>query len=86
MYYFKQPSWLEVSGAINNLKDESWEVQYVYSYYWAVTTTISVGYGDITPKNISEVIWTTFTMFSSCIVFAYSINSIWEILRKVSER
>lgn len=29
---------------------------YVYSYYFAVTTLMTVGYGDITPKNYVEVL------------------------------
>ena len=46
---------------------------------------ISVGYGDITPKNSPEVLVTVFTMFVSCILFAYSINAIWEIIRELNE-
>ncbi len=46
---------------------------------------ISVGYGDITPKNPAEVSMTIFTMFVSCIVFAYSVNAIWEIIREYEE-
>ena len=46
---------------------------------------ISVGYGDITPRNTSEVIMTSFSMFVSCILFAYSINSIWEVIRELNE-
>ena len=46
---------------------------------------ISVGYGDITPKNTFEVLITVTTMFVSCIVFAYSINAIWEIIRELKE-
>ncbi len=42
---------------------------------------ISVGYGDITPENTAEVILTIFTMFVSCLVFAYAVNAIWEIIR-----
>lgn len=46
---------------------------------------ISVGYGDITPKNPPEILMTVFAMFISCIVFAYSVNAIWEIIREYNE-
>jgi hypothetical protein len=29
-------------------------IRYVYSLYYLATTMISVGYGDITPKNYIE--------------------------------
>lgn len=31
-------------------------VKYIYSIYWALTTTITVGFGDITPQNYAEVV------------------------------
>ena len=49
----------------------------MYSFYWAVSTMISVGYGDITSCNTSEVLVNILSMFVSCILFAYSINAIW---------
>ena len=39
-------------------------------------TMITVGYGDITPKNNIELLFANLTMFLACGVFAFSINSI----------
>lgn len=33
------------------LADKGLIVKYIYSVYWAMTTTITVGFGDITPQN-----------------------------------
>ncbi|EGR29051.1 hypothetical protein IMG5_164260 [Ichthyophthirius multifiliis] len=59
-------------------------IYYEYALYWSVTTMISVGYGDVTPVAPMEVIITLICMLMSCIIFAYSINSIWYIISEVS--
>lgn len=61
--------------------DDQFAIQYVFSLYWASTTMISIGYGDIVPKNPTEVGFTIFVQFLSCLLFGYSINEIWSIIQ-----
>ncbi|KAM3144614.1 hypothetical protein pb186bvf_003221 [Paramecium bursaria] len=85
------PSWQQESKMFNFDQDGqtlyvynelSLKLQYMYSFYWAVSTMISVGYGDITSCNTSEVLVNILSMFVSCILFAYSINAIWQLIRQ----
>jgi hypothetical protein len=55
----------------------------MFSLYWASTTMISIGYGDITPLNQSEVMYTIGVQFVACFVFAFSINEIWSIVQEM---
>jgi hypothetical protein len=50
--------------------------KYNFSFYWAAMTMITVGYGDVVPKNDLERVYCNITMFVACGVFAFSINSI----------
>ncbi len=36
----------------NNLEEEDWFTRYIYSIYWATITTLTIGYGDITPVKV----------------------------------
>jgi hypothetical protein len=36
--------------------DLSWSSRYVYSLYFACSTMFTVGYGDVTPKNQTEIL------------------------------
>lgn len=39
----------------------------------------TIGFGDIVPKNIVEMIVCIFTMIIACVIFGYTINSIGSI-------
>lgn len=53
-----------------------WTTHYIYSLYWAVTTIVTVGYGDITPQNEYEVLVTMFVEIAGTALFGYLINVI----------
>ena len=55
----------------------------MYALYFTVVTMITVGYGDITPKNEIEITCSIFIMMLSCCIFAYSVNKIGMILADI---
>lgn len=58
-------TWVSVAG----LENQRPLVKYVYSFYFCCTTILTVGYGDITPRNYAEVIVVTLIeIFGTCLV------------------
>lgn len=52
----------------------------MYAVYYSVTTMTTIGYGDITPKTTTEIIFCIFVMMIAPFSFAYTTNSINQII------
>ena len=63
-----------------------WYEKYLLSIYWALTTLVTVGYGDITPKNLYETAFCSFTLLCGTLVFGYCMNTVGFILQKKHEK
>lgn len=64
----------------HNIENADNFTKYNYSFYWAIMTMATVGYGDITPTNNRERLFTNGIMLISCGVFGFTLNSIGIVL------
>lgn len=69
--YFGEPeNWLIAMNLIGKTNFQ----KYVYSIYWCAVTMMTVGYGDIGPKNTIEMIFVIFVVVLGCGLSAYYIK------------
>ena len=69
-----------------NLAHSSFLAIYITSLYFSVITTLTIGYGDIAPKTDIEKIYVVTVALLVCGVLAYSISTIGNIFKQMSEK
>ena len=62
------------------------DVQYLYAVYWALTTLTTVGYGDITPTNDVERVYSLFALLLGALVFGYMLSSIGSLVAAIDRQ
>ncbi|CAD8140670.1 unnamed protein product [Paramecium pentaurelia] len=65
--------------------ETDWVSRYITSFYWACITTLTIGYGDITPVTQIEKLFVIFVTLLSSIIFGYTISSIGGIFAQMTE-
>jgi len=73
-------SWISSLG----ISDESVETRYIAACYYSITTISTVGYGDITPTNETEVIMTIGLIFFGVSMYSYIISRLTSIFAIVN--
>ncbi|CAD8151888.1 unnamed protein product [Paramecium octaurelia] len=68
------------------LQDSLWIDKYIVSFYWSIVTMTTIGYGDITPVNLTERLFCIIMTLISTATFAYSVNSIGQIFQEMSKQ
>ena len=62
-----------------------WQYQYIEAFYYTMVTMVTVGYGDVLPITALEKIACVILMLISCGIFAYSMNTIGNILENFNQ-
>lgn len=66
------------------LVDSNTSEQYAYALYFTLTTMTTVGYGDVTPQNPTEVVFATFLLLIATVVFAALMGSLTDVITSLS--
>ena len=78
---YPENNWMETKGIMNKSTFEKYE----YSLYWAFVTIATIGYGDITPVNQYEYLYTTGVVVLGSIFFGYSLSSVASIFQELDK-
>ena len=61
--------------------DESME--YLYAFYWTITTLTTIGYGDITPSEKNQIIYTIFVQIIGAGLYGFIIGNISNLIANI---
>lgn len=56
--------------------------RYVFSFYWAIVTFATLGYGDVTPSTTAEILFTICYIAINLVVWAYILGTITLLVTK----
>lgn len=59
-----------------HIENNSVTGQYISALYWAVTTVITVGYGDILPTNLYEMSLTCIIIVLGVVIFSFLLSNL----------
>ncbi len=69
-------NWIAVGGYADSSDNELYSV----AFYFTVTTIVTVGYGDVTPKNTGERAFCTILMLIGVISFSFITSTLTSII------
>ncbi|CAD8049359.1 unnamed protein product [Paramecium primaurelia] len=75
-------SWLTHYG----IDGEIWTKKYIYSIYYCTITTLTIGYGDITPQTDLEKIYSILLALLVCGVLGYSVSTVGNIIKLLQDK
>ena len=90
-FYYKQQGtnyqlgylWLTTSQStlgLDLIQAFNWPAWYDFALYWAVQTASAVGYGDMTPRNPTEVLLCNIVMLTMICIFVVFADTILDIV------
>jgi hypothetical protein len=77
------PNWM---AAVNLTRHQhNWWTAYLYAFYWSTTMMMTIGFGDLLPKNTKEVVFVMLIEMLSVLALAYLISAIQVLFKNIRQ-